>query len=96
MSMILGVIYGEGNMKSLFILMAQFDSKLRLSLDEVCEAIGYAKQTAYNELSLGRFPIPMQKCANKWVADIRDVAEYLDRERESAKRRYADLGRIAA
>ncbi|WP_175958428.1 pyocin activator PrtN family protein [Burkholderia sp. BCC0405] len=83
-------------MKSLFILMAQFDSKLRLSLDEVCEAIGYAKQTAYNELSLGQFPIPMQKCANKWVADIRDVAEYLDRERESAKQQHAKLNRIAA
>ncbi|CAG9247041.1 Transcriptional regulator, AlpA family [Burkholderia cepacia] len=78
-------------MKSLFILMAQFDSKLRLSLDEVCEAIGYAKQTAYNELSLGQFPIPMQKCANKWVADIRDVAQFLDDERSAARVKFDEL-----
>lgn len=78
-------------MKSLFILMAQFDSKLQLSLDEVCEAIGYAKQTAYNEISAGAFPVPMQKRAGKWVADIRDVAEYLDAERTAARARYDEL-----
>jgi predicted site-specific integrase-resolvase len=86
----------EALMKSLFILMAQFDSKLRLSLDEVCEAIGYAKQTAYNEISAGTFPVPIQKCANKWVADIRDVADYLDRERAVALERHARLSRVAA
>lgn len=78
-------------MKSLFILMAQFDSKLRLSLDEVCEAIGYARQTAYNELSLGHFPVPMQKCAGKWVADIRDVAQFLDDERAAARVKFDEL-----
>lgn len=84
-------------MKSLFILMAQFDSKLQLSLDEVCEAIGYAKQTAYNEISTGAFPIPMQKRAGKWVADIRDVAEYLDAERSAARVKHDELrGKMGA
>jgi predicted DNA-binding transcriptional regulator AlpA len=81
-------------MKALFILMGQFDSKLVLSLDEVCEAIGYAKQTAYNEISAGHFPIPMQKRANKWVADIRDVAEFLDNERAAARARHDEMRAI--
>ncbi|RQR94546.1 hypothetical protein DIE04_19010 [Burkholderia sp. Bp8994] len=78
-------------MKSLFLLMGQFDCKLVLSLDEVCEAIGYAKQTAYNEICAGRFPIPMQKRANKWVADIRDVAQFLDDERMAARVKFDEL-----
>lgn len=65
--------------------MGQFDCRLTLTIGEVCEAIGYAKQTAYNEISAGTFPIPMQKRAGKWVADIRDVADYLDDAREKAK-----------
>lgn len=75
-------------MKTVFLLMAQFDSRLQLSLDDVCEAIGYAKQTAYNEISAGSFPILMQKRAGKWVADIRDVADYLDAARERAKAQF--------
>lgn len=72
-------------MNALFLLMGQFDCKLTLSIDQVCEAIAYAKQTAYNEISAGTFPIPMQKRAGKWVADIRDVAEFLDTARARAK-----------
>jgi predicted DNA-binding transcriptional regulator AlpA len=78
-------------MKTVFILMAQFDAKLQLSLDEVCTAIGYAKQTAYNEISAGQFPIPMQKRANKWVAYIPDVAGYLDSQRTAARKAHQRL-----
>jgi len=71
--------------------MAQFDSRAILSLDEVCEAIGYAKQTAYNEISQGTFRIPMQKVAGKWCADIRDVAEHLDKNRDVARQAHDSL-----
>jgi predicted DNA-binding transcriptional regulator AlpA len=71
-------------MQTVFLLMALLGPKVLLTLDEVCEAIGYAKKTAYNEISAGSFPIPMQKRAGKWLADIRDVAEYLDAERAGA------------
>lgn len=83
-------------MNTTFLLMARLDGRMLLSLDEVCEAIGYAKQTAYNEISAGQFPVPMQKRAGKWVADIRDVAAYLDSEREKALAEHARMkGKMA-
>lgn len=73
-------------MKScLFLLAAQFDGRMLLSLDEVCEAIGVQKQTAYNRLSGGTFPIPMRKEGRHLVGDIRDVADYLDTQRAAAR-----------
>jgi predicted DNA-binding transcriptional regulator AlpA len=72
-------------MNAIFFLMGQFDCKLTLTLEEVCQAIGYAKQTGYNEIGAGTFPIPMQKRAGKWLADVRDVAEFLDEERARAR-----------
>jgi hypothetical protein len=78
-------------MNTTFLLMAGCDGRMHLSIGELCDAIGYAKQTAYNEISAGRFPIPMQKRAGKLMADIRDVAEYLDREREQARAKHEEL-----
>lgn len=72
-------------MNTTFLLMAGSDGRMHMSIDELCAAIGYAKQTAYNEISAGRFPIPMQKRAGKLMADIRDVAAYLDAERDRAQ-----------
>lgn len=78
-------------MNTTFLLMAHSEGRMHLSIGELCDAIGYAKQTAYNEISAGTFPIPMQKRAGKWMADIRDVAEYLDREREQARVKHEEL-----
>jgi predicted DNA-binding transcriptional regulator AlpA len=70
---------------SLFLLAAQFDGRMLLNLDEVCEAIGIQKQTAYNRLSCGTFPVPMRKEGRALVGDIRDVADYLDTQRAAAQ-----------
>ena len=66
---------------SLFMLLGQFDGKTVLTLPEICQATAYEKQTIYNEISRGVFPIPMRKQGKKWVSDIRDVAEWLDEQR---------------
>lgn len=76
-------------MNTTFMLMAATEGRMHLSIGELCDAIGYAKQTAYNEISAGTFPIPMQKRAGKWMADIRDVAAYLDEERTKAQAEHA-------
>lgn len=76
---------------SLFLLAAQFDGRMLLSLGEVCEAIGIQKQTAYNRLSSGTFPIPMRKEGRNLVGDIRDVADYLDEQRAAARVEYQRL-----
>ncbi|MGF6792798.1 helix-turn-helix transcriptional regulator [Paraburkholderia sp. 35.1] len=70
---------------SMFFLAAQFDGRVTLTLDEACEAIGIAKKTGYNLISLGTFPIPHRKQGKRLVIDVRDVADYLDRERANAQ-----------
>ena len=69
---------------------------MRLSLDEVCDAIGIQKHTAYNRLSSGSFPIPMRKEGRNLVRDIRDVAEYLDEQRTAARADYQRLKQALA
>lgn len=81
---------------SLFLLAAQFDGRMLLSLDEVCDAIGIQKQTAYNRLSSGTFPIPMRKEGRNLVGDIRDVADYLDEQRAAARADYQRLKQALA
>lgn len=48
----------------------------RISLEQVCNALGIAKQTAYNNRVAGNFPIPL--AGSPLTADIRDVALHLD------------------
>ena len=67
---------------SLYLLIGQFDNKAVLTLPEICLATGYCLQTSYNEISKGTFPIPLRKQGKKWIGDIRDVAEWLDRQRD--------------
>jgi predicted DNA-binding transcriptional regulator AlpA len=70
-------------MKSaLFLLLGQFDSKTVLILPEICAATAYEMQTAYNSISKGDFPIPVGKQGKKWVADVLDVADWLDMQRD--------------
>jgi len=65
-------------MRTDFMLMAIYN-KPRLSFDQVCEAIGVATQTGYNMRARGDFPV---KLAGKpLTADVRDVAEALDKMR---------------
>jgi hypothetical protein len=61
--------------KTTFLLLARYN-KIRLSLDEVCDATGIKKKTAYNRRSANTFPIHMS--GDPLAADIRDVARYLD------------------
>ncbi|WP_454844940.1 helix-turn-helix transcriptional regulator [Ralstonia thomasii] len=79
-------------MKScLLLLAAQFDGRVLLTLEEVCDAIAIQKQTAYNRLSTGTFPIPMRKEGRNLVGDIRDVVEYLDSQRAVAKQEHEKM-----
>ncbi|MCO5397970.1 helix-turn-helix transcriptional regulator [Ralstonia soli] len=81
---------------SLFLLAAQFDGRVLLTLNEVCDAIAIQKQTAYNRLSTGTFPIPMRKEGRNLVGDIRDVADYLDSQRAAAKHEHEKLQQAMA
>lgn len=73
---------------SLFLLAAQFDARVLLSLEEACGVMGISIKTGYNWISMGAFPLPIVKRGNRVMIDIRDLAEYLDKERESARVEY--------
>ena len=69
-------------MNTEFMLLAIYN-KPRLSLQEVCHAIGMPLQTAYNKRSAQDFPVLM--VGKPLTADIRDVAKYLDSLRVEPK-----------
>lgn len=68
-------------MNTEFMLLAIYN-KPRLNIDEVCNALGIATATGYTHRSLGKFPVPMS--GSPLMADIRDVAEAVDRLRAEA------------
>jgi hypothetical protein len=69
-------------MNTEFMLLALYE-KPRLTLDEVCHAIGMNIKTAYNKRSARAFPIHM--VGEPLTADIRDVAAHLDTLREQSE-----------
>lgn len=59
--------------------------KLILTLAEVATELGMEVGTAHNKISAGTFPIPTTKRGKNRVADLRDLAEYIDNQREQSK-----------
>jgi hypothetical protein len=51
---------------------------LRLTMDQLAEALSVGKSTIYNQVSAGTFPVPTYLDGNKRFADYRDLATYLD------------------
>jgi len=75
-------------MNTEFMLLAIYN-KPRLAFDEVCNCLGISAATGYTHRSLGHFPVPMS--GKPLTADIRDVANELDRIRKKSKE---DCGQI--
>lgn len=59
--------------------------RLTLTLAEVAAELGIEVGTAHNQIGAGTFPIPTTKRGKKRVADLRDLAEYIDNQREQSK-----------
>jgi hypothetical protein len=68
-------------MNTEFMLLAIYN-KPRLTMEEVCKAIGLALQTGYNQRTAGKFPVPLG--GSPLTADVRDVAAYLDKIRSES------------
>lgn len=58
---------------------------MRLTMDQLAEALGMARGSVYNQISAGTFPVPTYVEAGKRWADVRDVAAHFDRQRAAAK-----------
>lgn len=74
-------------MKAQMFLVMKYE-RMTMTLAEVCEEISLEVGTAHNKISAGTFPIPTRKEGRNRVADVRDVGEYLDRQRQEAKKAY--------
>lgn len=57
---------------------------LRLNAEQLAEVMGITKPALYNQLSAGTCPVKTYMEHGKRWSDFRDVAEYLDRCRETA------------
>jgi predicted DNA-binding transcriptional regulator AlpA len=55
----------------------------RLTLDQLADALAMSKNTIYNQVSQGTFPVRTYLDGKRY-ADYRDVAEHFDRCRSSA------------
>lgn len=58
---------------------------LRLTVEQLAEAMQIAKQTVYNQISAETFPVPTYVEGSKRWAAYQDVAAYLDGCRVRAK-----------
>jgi len=67
-------------MNAVLFLGLKYES-LTLTLEQVCTELSIKTSTAHNMLSAGTFPIPTRKEGRNRVADVRDLAEYIDRMR---------------
>lgn len=72
------------NLNSAMFLGLKYQ-RMTLSLEEACAEIGIKATTGANQISAGTFPMPTRKEGGKRVVDIRDLAEYIDKQREAAK-----------
>lgn len=71
-------------MNTVQLLIQQYGN-MTLGMEELAKVLRYTSvKSLTNAISAGRCPVHTYRSAGRRVADIRDVAEYLDRMRESA------------
>lgn len=58
---------------------------LRLTMDQLAQALGLARNTIYNQIAGGSFAVPTYTDGGKRWADYRDVANYVDECRARAR-----------
>lgn len=71
-------------MKAQLFLVMKYE-RMTMTLAEVCDEISIEVGTAHNKISAGTFPIPTRKEGRNRIADVRDVGEYLDKQRQEAR-----------
>nr|WP_036217309.1 helix-turn-helix domain-containing protein [Massilia sp. LC238] len=71
-----------------FMMLCWKHNKISLTLEETCNEMGIKIGTAYNLLSMGKFPLPTRKQGRQIFVDVRDLGEYFDRQREIARQAF--------
>lgn len=71
-------------MNTTYLLLAMYESP-RLTIQQLAHLMGVSIDTARNQMYRGELPVPTYKEGGRVFADIRDVAEYLDKMRKEAR-----------
>jgi len=82
-------------MSTLDRLRARFN-KERLGTKERADVLGLDVKTIHNLVSDGRFEIPTYREGGRRLADVRDVAEYLDKKRAEAHEEHERIRKLRA
>lgn len=59
--------------------------KLVITLADAAAELGMEVTTAHNQIGAGTFPLPSRKLGKNRVVDVRDLAEYVDKQRDMAR-----------
>lgn len=85
-------------MKSLFLLMAQFDGRTLIPLEEVCETMFAPMKfsTFANKINSGDIALPVVRLVpdsqkGPRGVHVGDLAEYIDQRREAAQKELRQL-----
>ena len=87
-------------MNTVFLLMAAHDGKAVLNLDEVArDYLGFSHKVAIQrKAKAGEFPFPVFRLGNSqkspWLVSIEDLAAYIDKQKEAAKRDFQALQEV--
>lgn len=67
------------------LLLIDRYGSLHLTADEIAEVIGWkCGKSVLNAISGDRFPVRTMKMGKRRVADVRDLAAYLDAQRQAS------------
>lgn len=71
------------SMKTEFLLLACYNAPL-IPLEQFAEDImGIKLQTAKNQISAGKFPVPLTRTGPRAMVHVSDAAAYIDQCRDS-------------
>ena len=71
-------------MKTLMALLIVMEGRPIMTHQQFAKLRSKFHRTVQNEISAGTCPVPMWKDGATWFCHVRDVAEWMDRERDAA------------
>ncbi len=79
----------DTQMKTIFLLQAQFDGRTEIPLAEICsDFLGLSEQEARRRASLQRLPFPVHRLGSQkspWLVSIGDLAAHIDQQKAAAE-----------
>jgi hypothetical protein len=74
---------------TLQILLARFNGQILIPLVRAAESVGIPQQTARNQLTAGKFPIPTVEIGSRRFIHIQDLANFVESLRQPRQKRGA-------